>query len=774
MSVDMQRGASVGADVRAPSPVAAGVAAAMPLVVGVTAAVGFAVPLGVTGMGALARDTGWPLYAVLAVAGLGALALSALLWGAGRGARVPAAASLALAGLPWVAGLAGEARGVSQLAAALGMAEPTSRGALLAQGLAEAGGAAVVGAWCSSALAGALALGLAIGALGQRAAGRVPRAGLVGAGLALPLVGLVAYALASGGFGRYTTWLVVATVRAVFAFGLAAAAVGVSTRGRATALAAAVGPATLVSFLGALFAAEHGAVRAALHAAGDPEPDARLEAVLQAASAIALGGRVGLVATLVLGGAAVALAGWAVVQERPGRGALAGGGALVLVAALGAAFGSTVEAHHARTLRPYTAPAWGALAGFDPAAIRACDASAHATMDALVAVDRVLPQGEAAIAAASLATPEGRDALTDALRARLTQPTPGPQPEPADDVPPPPQGRRGAMCARVPSPQDRPGLTLAVDGRVEAPLLRAVLEAAAAAGAQSIDLVGTQRTLDPEARAQLRADAPLLVAVAEPPGAVRVLLERAVDGRVPEGDTMLWHALVGAEGTPMLLPRPGATDAPRPLDGTPVPAIARVDATRPGEPRPRMHRPLAWLVVTDGATAQQLASSARSAATQDFDPIVVIGALPAPPRAGAQQMRSLGRIVDSGTATAPVRPDPQPAPSGGRVVASGTATAAPGALMGDALALTFRARLPAIQQCYERELQRDPTLQGRVVLRFAVRPDGSTEDVAAAVSTFPDERVGTCLVALVRTLRFPAGEREGPVAVSFPFVFAPP
>ncbi len=85
----------------------------------------------------------------------------------------------------------------------------------------------------------------------------------------------------------------------------------------------------------------------------------------------------------------------------------------------------------------------------------------------------------------------------------------------------------------------------------------------------------------------------------------------------------------------------------------------------------------------------------------------------------------------------------------------------------------LRLRQSAIQRCYERELRNNPTLNGRVVARFSIQPTGSVSGASATENTTGSPAVASCVINVVRGLRFTPGPEGGAVTYSFPFVFAP-
>lgn len=80
--------------------------------------------------------------------------------------------------------------------------------------------------------------------------------------------------------------------------------------------------------------------------------------------------------------------------------------------------------------------------------------------------------------------------------------------------------------------------------------------------------------------------------------------------------------------------------------------------------------------------------------------------------------------------------------------------------------------LPALQTCYERQLARNATLGGKVLIRFTIAGDGFVSAAAAdAASTLTDENVHQCMLRRFRSMRFPAPPGGGTVGVKYPFLF---
>jgi Ca-activated chloride channel family protein len=96
-----------------------------------------------------------------------------------------------------------------------------------------------------------------------------------------------------------------------------------------------------------------------------------------------------------------------------------------------------------------------------------------------------------------------------------------------------------------------------------------------------------------------------------------------------------------------------------------------------------------------------------------------------------------------------------------------------GSLDKEIIRRVIRRRRAAVRYCYEKQLQRVPGLEGKVVVHFVIQPDGR---VSATVRTEHDddfEAVAACLQKQVVRWRFPAPKGAGAVVVKYPFEFQP-
>ncbi len=88
------------------------------------------------------------------------------------------------------------------------------------------------------------------------------------------------------------------------------------------------------------------------------------------------------------------------------------------------------------------------------------------------------------------------------------------------------------------------------------------------------------------------------------------------------------------------------------------------------------------------------------------------------------------------------------------------------------LADFVRARMGLIKACYENALKRNPSLRGKITIRFTILQTGGLADISTSVNTLAASDVAACITGTMRTWRtqFRPG---GPVTVEYPFVFAP-
>ena len=85
----------------------------------------------------------------------------------------------------------------------------------------------------------------------------------------------------------------------------------------------------------------------------------------------------------------------------------------------------------------------------------------------------------------------------------------------------------------------------------------------------------------------------------------------------------------------------------------------------------------------------------------------------------------------------------------------------------------IRGRQSAFRRCYETSLRNNPTLAGRVAVRFTIQPAGNVAGAQATENSTGDAALASCVVRVISGLRWRQGPEGGSVTFSYPFIFAP-
>ncbi len=88
------------------------------------------------------------------------------------------------------------------------------------------------------------------------------------------------------------------------------------------------------------------------------------------------------------------------------------------------------------------------------------------------------------------------------------------------------------------------------------------------------------------------------------------------------------------------------------------------------------------------------------------------------------------------------------------------------------LAAFVKARMGLIKACYENALKRNPSLKGKIAIRFTILETGALADVTPAQNGLASPEVAACIVNTMRSWRTQF-RPSGPVTVEYPFVFQP-
>lgn len=93
-----------------------------------------------------------------------------------------------------------------------------------------------------------------------------------------------------------------------------------------------------------------------------------------------------------------------------------------------------------------------------------------------------------------------------------------------------------------------------------------------------------------------------------------------------------------------------------------------------------------------------------------------------------------------------------------------------GVLDRGAIQKVVNAHMAEIQRCYEVQLLKNPGLSGKIVFDWVISPTGGVSSARQVSSSLASPMVSTCILALIRTWRFPQPV-GGAVQVRYPFVF---
>jgi hypothetical protein len=94
-----------------------------------------------------------------------------------------------------------------------------------------------------------------------------------------------------------------------------------------------------------------------------------------------------------------------------------------------------------------------------------------------------------------------------------------------------------------------------------------------------------------------------------------------------------------------------------------------------------------------------------------------------------------------------------------------------GGLTKEEIARVLRRHFSQIRYCYEKQLNSQPNLAGKVVASFVIGGSGRVDSADVAESSLDHEPTETCITNVLRRLVFPAPRGGGTVLVNHPFLF---
>lgn len=94
-----------------------------------------------------------------------------------------------------------------------------------------------------------------------------------------------------------------------------------------------------------------------------------------------------------------------------------------------------------------------------------------------------------------------------------------------------------------------------------------------------------------------------------------------------------------------------------------------------------------------------------------------------------------------------------------------------GGLDQSVVARIVRRHQNEIRYCYERQLQKDPNLTGRIAVRWVIDGMGNVTSATVLGDTVASPAVADCILTRVRRWRFPEPRGGGIVVVTYPWIF---
>lgn len=110
--------------------------------------------------------------------------------------------------------------------------------------------------------------------------------------------------------------------------------------------------------------------------------------------------------------------------------------------------------------------------------------------------------------------------------------------------------------------------------------------------------------------------------------------------------------------------------------------------------------------------------------------------------------------------------------AGVKIVTGGAEESFSGTIDREAIRRVIQANLRVIRTCYERQLNRNPDLFGKIVITWEIGEQGRVVTAHASKNELGNKAVADCVVDRLKTWRFPEPPGGQQVEVSYPFFFS--
>jgi hypothetical protein len=130
-----------------------------------------------------------------------------------------------------------------------------------------------------------------------------------------------------------------------------------------------------------------------------------------------------------------------------------------------------------------------------------------------------------------------------------------------------------------------------------------------------------------------------------------------------------------------------------------------------------------------------------------------------------------GEIKTGGTRAPRGRPGGRGVAEVAVSVTTGDASGDFGGLSKDQVDRVVQSRRNALRACYERELQRNPTLGGKLLMVWKIDAGGAVVSANVQSSSLRSGAVEDCIVRQIQRMRFPRAQNGSPTLVKYPLIF---
>lgn len=96
-----------------------------------------------------------------------------------------------------------------------------------------------------------------------------------------------------------------------------------------------------------------------------------------------------------------------------------------------------------------------------------------------------------------------------------------------------------------------------------------------------------------------------------------------------------------------------------------------------------------------------------------------------------------------------------------------------GALDKSLIDAVIKRNMSQIRYCYQRELTKNPSLGGKITVKFVIAKDGTVSSATTKTTTMNNPAVESCINGRFMRFQFPEPKGGGIVIVSYPFIFSP-